>query len=54
MTREPSDTFGRRYWTRPKTDGRARNLREARDRATYDYQPKRGVIARLISRGNRT
>ncbi|MEU1800810.1 hypothetical protein [Streptomyces sp. NPDC019937] len=51
--REPSDTFGKRYWIRPRNDGRGRDRGELRDRAHFDYQPKRGLIARLL-KGNRT
>lgn len=53
MTREPSDTFGRRYWKRPRADGRARTPDAAGWQALYDQQPKRGLIARIL-KGNRT
>lgn len=43
------------YWRPADRTGRAPSLREARDRATYDHQPRRrGLIARLLNtRGNR-
>ncbi|MEU0808740.1 hypothetical protein [Streptomyces sp. NPDC005970] len=48
------DSFsGGGYWTRPDHTGRATTRRQAQDRATYDHQPKRGILARLINRGNR-
>ncbi|WP_171072346.1 hypothetical protein [Streptomyces sp. DASNCL29] len=43
------------YWRPADRTGRAASLRELRDRATYDHQPRRrGLIARLLNtRGNR-
>ncbi|WP_432010133.1 hypothetical protein [Streptomyces cucumeris] len=43
------------FWRPAARTGRGDNLRELRDQATYDHQPrKRGLIARLTNpRGNR-
>ncbi|MFJ1995263.1 hypothetical protein [Streptomyces asiaticus] len=41
------------FWRPADRTGRAPSLREARDRATFDHQPKRGILARLINRGTR-
>ncbi|MEU8473708.1 hypothetical protein [Streptomyces hygroscopicus] len=43
------------YWRSADRTGRAPSLREARDRAYLDHQPRRrGLIARLLNtRGNR-
>lgn len=39
------------YWKRPDHTGRAPSFRVARDRATFDHQPKqRGALARLVQK----
>lgn len=38
------------YWSRPDSSGRAANLRTARDRATFDHQPRQGVLGRLATK----
>lgn len=38
------------YWQRPDSSGRASSLREARDRATFDHQPRQGVLGRLANK----
>ncbi|MFF5589686.1 hypothetical protein [Streptomyces hygroscopicus] len=35
------------YWARSDRSGRASSLRQARDRAYLDHQPKRGALARI-------
>ncbi|MEU9792938.1 hypothetical protein AB0E27_20310 [Streptomyces sparsogenes] len=53
MSRRDSFSDGG-YWTRPTNTGRASTRRQALDRATYDHQqPRRGLIARLLTRGTR-
>lgn len=41
------DTFGG-TWNRPRNDGRARSMREAQDRASFDNAPQTGCGALLL------
>lgn len=41
------DTFGGE-WHRPRSDGRARSMREAQDRASFDNQPQTSYSGCLL------
>lgn len=50
MKRDRDSFSSGSYWRPADRTGRAPSLRTARDRATYDHQPRRrGLIARLLN-----